>query len=92
MRHFAVADVVILVEQKLLRMFTSDAPVVKSLVDQVLPSTTPTAVWLCGGLSQSGRVQVCGLIGVGSLDNPSVQLFVYKSCSGLHTSPDTPCC
>ena len=41
--------------------------------------------------SQSSRVWVAGLQRGGSVDKPSVQLFVVKDCSGPDTAPDTPC-
>ena len=42
------------------------------------------------GWSQSGRVWVAGLLGGGSEDKPSVQLFVVENCSGRETVSDTP--
>ena len=54
--------------------------VVKSLEDQVLPSTDLTTPRLCRGWSQSGRVRVTALLGGRSKDTPSAQLFVADDC------------
>ena len=63
---------------KQLRDSVGEVIVVKSLGDQVLPST---ASRLCGGWLQSGSVQVAGMQGGISDDKPLVQLFVVEDCS-----------
>ena len=51
----------LLLMKQLHRRFRLVTPVVKSVEDQVLPSTAPTTPWLCGGWLQPGRVRVAGL-------------------------------
>ena len=53
----------------------------KSMEDQVLPSTAPTVPQVPRGWSQSDRIRVAGLQGGRSKDKPLVLLFVVEDCS-----------